>query len=116
MELEVGQKLWYVPRATRLGKPEHVSITKIGRKWAYIGGRRNTRVDIETLIVDGGDFSSPGRCYLSEAYYEDSVVCQSAWDKLRNSMSYRVPMNLTLGEIATIQKLVEGETDGKSRR
>ncbi len=68
-EIKPGDKLYYVPSGNRNGKPSWVTVQKVGRKWITLPYRM--RCDKETLIVDGGDYQSPGRCYRSaEEYYE----------------------------------------------
>ena len=84
--LKVGQKLWYVHNDSRV-KPFEVDIFKIGRKWAYIDAFDEDRIDIKTLEVDGGHYSSPGQCYLSEDEYKQVIVLDSIWDKFRSRIN-----------------------------
>lgn len=82
MTLEIGQELWFVPRERRDGKPHPVTITKIGRKWAEVD-RGYYRIDINTLVADGGQYASPGRCWLNQSAWEEEEARQSAWDSLK---------------------------------
>lgn len=111
MKLEVGQKLWYVPSDSRQNQTE-VTIQSIGRKWAkvcYVG-----RIDINTLEVDGGKFSSPGKCYISQEEYDNYVLIRSAWAELaRKIPMYSLPEGMTQEKIDLIRKLVFGGDDEK---
>jgi hypothetical protein len=76
-KLKIGQELWYVPNNYRRDmKPQGrtVKITKVGRKYAYLDDGRS-RIFLDThdqsYEVDGGDYTSPGACYLSENHYLD---------------------------------------------
>lgn len=87
MTLVVGQKLWYVPSDKR-GQPHAVTVLKVGRKWADLDYARR-RISIKTLRADGGQYSSPGRCYLSQAEYEAEVALDKAWTKFRDLVYHR---------------------------
>lgn len=86
MTLTVGQTLWLVP-ASRWGKPHAVTVTKVGRKWAELGDRE-TRVNAETLYQDGGQYMSPGRCYVSQDAYEAERNADAAWNALKQAIQY----------------------------
>ncbi len=78
----VDESLYYVPDATvRRGDPEYVTISRVGRTWLYcisasFGG---IKVDIATLAVDGGKYSSPGQCWLSQFDYEQHCLLAKSW-------------------------------------
>lgn len=109
MKLEVGQKLWYVPNSSRDNQQE-VTIQSIGRKWAKAGYVGN--VDINTLEVDGGKYSSPGKCYLSQKEYDNYVLIRSAWAELaRKIPMYSLPEGMTQEKIDAISKLIFGGDD-----
>lgn len=78
--LTVGQELWFVP-GHRGGHSHYVTVQKIGRKWAEVGKR--LRIDLETLIADGGDFMSPGTCYLSKEEHEQAVERSARWTRIQ---------------------------------
>lgn len=90
-ELKVGQKLWCVSRE-RYGriKPDdrEVTITKVGRKWAYLDypSRDEYRIDKSTLFIDGGEYTSPGRCYHSREEYESELARETTWDLIRRKV------------------------------
>lgn len=97
--LQVGQKLWYVPRHRGSGKPREVTVKKIGRIWAELdyGGR----INIDTLEADGGQYPSPGRCYLSRADYERENYRERLWTALKGRLDrrYRAPADISADRI-----------------
>ena len=101
--LTVGQKLWCVP-SQRRGSPHEVTVEKVGRKWANIGYR--DRIDIETLRIDGGEYSSPGTCYVSKQAYEDEIKLGQAWEAFRRSIDYSTPKGITIERIQEAQKIL----------
>ena len=105
-KLVVGQQLYFVPTDQRDGKPRFVTVTRIGRKWATLS--RYERVDMETLVVDGGDFMSPGQCYLSEADYLNEVAVNKAWSRLEGAIRYRFspPAGITIEDIRQATELL----------
>lgn len=81
MKLTVGQTLWYVPSG-RHGNPHEITVEKVGRKWATCS--RFLRIDMETLAADGGNYSSPGSCYLSKADHDAEVALEETWKRFRD--------------------------------
>jgi hypothetical protein len=86
--LTVGQQLYYVPHDTSRCKPQFVTVTKVGRKWAELrdGNFYLGRVSIKTLLVEAWDFSLPGRCYLSKEDYERENERLDEWLTLRKRL------------------------------
>ncbi len=79
----VGDVLWLVP-TSRHSKSREITVTKVGRKWAYYGeGWQRDRFDISTGCVDGGGCSSAGRVYASRDEHEKRIAAGEAWDRLR---------------------------------
>ena len=104
MIFTVGQQLWYQPAhwGARETKGYLVTITKIGRKWLTVG--RNLRVDKETLIADGGEYASPGGCYLSEADYYDAKNLDHQWAQLLHDIPrYTRPAHITIDQIKQVR-------------
>ena len=105
MNLHVGQELWYVRSDNRRNHPNHaVTVTKIGRKWAYIAlpsGHEYGRIDIESGAADAGNYESPGHCYLSEEDYLAAVALSEAWKVLQRTIQqrFRPPSGLNLADI-----------------
>lgn len=65
-ELKVGQTVIFCPADSR-NSPAEVTVTAIGRRWVKIANRGygNARFDKVSFEVDGGEYSSPGRIFLS---------------------------------------------------
>ncbi len=86
--LQVGQTLYYVANDRRdAHRDGGAEITKIGRQWATVCiAYCNARVDLETLEVDGGNYSSPGRCYLSREAWEEEKLLRAAWREFQRDV------------------------------
>lgn len=91
--LKVGDKLWRVAgdygRPPVLGRP--ATVAKIGRKWATLDGWQNERIDLETLVIDGGQYSSPGRCYHSRVAYENERLLKKHWEDFVSRLARSSP-------------------------
>lgn len=109
MEYTVGQKLWFAPTQKWLGKPREVTIEKVGRKWLTLSNAY--RVSVDDLTIDGGNASSPGRCYLSEQEHRDAVELDEAWRKFGHKVfnRYVVPDGVTVEMIKQIRVMLFGE-------
>jgi hypothetical protein len=109
MKLEVGQKIFCAWGNSWRKKENHFSeeiITKVGRKWASFGFRE--KVDIETGWIDGGQYTSPGKCYLSEEDYRKETALREAWRELSVQLSYLpYPKHITHEKIAKVRELLE---------
>ena len=107
MTYTVGQQLWYQPNGYgRRGLPGYyVTIVKIGRKWLTVS--QVTRVNKETLSADGGEYTSPGQCYLSEADYRIETALDKTWRQLHDDLRhyYRRPPGITMDQIRQIRAL-----------
>lgn len=105
MELKVGQELVYVPSDSR--RPiQRVTIEKIGRKWATLS-KHYGRIDLATLQVDGGDYSSPGRCWVSEEAHTQFVAATKEWREFCQLIwGYSPPASLTADKIREARKIL----------
>lgn len=109
--IEVGQKLFFVRGINRSKYGNNndywVTVEKIGRKWAKLSD--HCQVNLENLVVDGGRYSSPGRCYLSDTEYfkerEKSELWGSIWRFVRNQRGTPDLPTETLKEIAGLLKI-----------
>lgn len=99
VKLAVGETLFCVYDDARRGDNFELEITKVGRKWVHTG--HHYRVDIETLRIDGGQYSSPGKCYLSKEDYEAEKALDLAWNDFRETISdiHRIPKYMTIAKI-----------------
>jgi hypothetical protein len=106
--LKVGQKLWLVYHERRRGEPCEVEVVKVGRKWATLNRNRG-RIDIETLHLDGGHYSSAGRCYLFKEQYESERDLSIAWVGFKreiHDMSGVAPKGVTIEKIKQARELL----------
>lgn len=107
--LHVGQTLFFAPYSNHTYSPKgEVTITKVGRKWATLSN--NCRIDLETLVADGGEYTPPGRCYLSQAEYEAEAAANNEWIKFRQGLPYARPQGVTAEDIAAARKLLKPHT------
>lgn len=97
----VGQKLWFVPAQRRNGQERELTIMKIGRKWLTMDNE--DRVSIDDLIVDGGNYSSLGRCYVDRVAYEQEKTLKDAWTAFRQDAD-RMRQTPELATIEAIQQ------------
>lgn len=113
--LAIGQELWFVPHdAHDVRRSCIVRVNKIGRRWATLDNRG--RVDLETLIADGGNFISPGRCWLSEGHWQAEQRRRAAWRELFDFIyrCHRPPDHLSEDAIQQIlASLTTGQRGGE---
>ena len=101
-----GQKLWLVPSHRYMGEPREVTIVKVGRKWLTLNNGHRAAVD--GLALDGGEYMSPGVCYLSREAWEIEKALNESCSQLRRDvdMAHRVPDGLTVQSIHDARKLL----------
>lgn len=107
--LVVGQELWWVPSNLRASDPHCVKVTKVGRKWATLDNWE--RIEMTTLHADGGQFTSPGRCWLSQAEYEAERDRQKLWSEFRimTRDMWRAPDGVLADEIRHMIAVIQAE-------
>ncbi|MCP3680295.1 MAG: hypothetical protein GY782_08620 [Gammaproteobacteria bacterium] len=110
MSFKVGQKLYFVPfNIRRDGEPRAVTITKVGRKWVCLNHPtwKPYRFDKDTMQVDGGDWSSPAKCYLNKEAYESEKKLNNAWAELQDLILHSRPSKgVTLEDINKAKELL----------
>ena len=95
-------------------------MIKIGRKWATLAppgqetddwGYLRCRVDLETLIADGGDYQSPGQCWRTKEEYDLHYKAGRLWDDIRRffGITYSVPAHLEVDDLEHILNTLKGE-------
>lgn len=87
-KIEVGQELVYVvgdPSARRTNPPRTVRVEKIGHKWIYISNGK--RLHHANLHADGGQYQSPGKCYLRLEDYQAERAHEIAWSALKKRLN-----------------------------
>lgn len=119
--MKVGDRVfvqYWQRRYHRDGEPlvEHV-ITKVGRKWAEIKEPSRVdrdyhmRFDMQTLRIDGGSFSEPGRVYLSREVWEEEQERMNLRRQIRAAMDTdisNVPLD-ALRDFATVLEFWGGK-------
>ena len=101
---KVGQKLWFVS-SLRIRADCEVTVEKAGRVWATLDNRM--RCD-SSGSVDGGDYSSPGHCYVNREAYELEQSRLNAWSKFKVALQRKqMPESLTLEALSEIDLSIE---------
>lgn len=99
-KFQEGQTV-YLSDTTHSHKPclSTTQITKVGRKWVECG--MHGRFDRQTLVRDGGEYSSPGRAYLSADDWHAEQELEEAWSTFRQAIGrdHRVPKDLTIEKL-----------------
>lgn len=67
MKWHVGQRVYCTWRNCYVHSGSEEVIVRVGRKWAYI--EKGYRFD-DSGYMDGGEYSSPGKVWESEAEYD----------------------------------------------
>lgn len=83
--LQVGQVVWFEPNDKR-SRGHEMTVEHIGRLWAATKDRY--RIELTTLEVDGGPYSSPGRVWLSRDECEAETALDARWRKLYARFAY----------------------------
>jgi hypothetical protein len=107
--LTVGQKLWLVPSQQGYRQPREATVTSVGRKWATLDTSQygRDRISLETLAVDGGDYVSPGQCWLSREDWVVATLADTLWQQFRKSIEYgRRPNGITAEAIQQAAELL----------
>lgn len=104
VDFKVGAVLWYVP-SQRYGSARLVTIEKVGRVWATFdrGLHRARTVD---GYVDGGEFSSPGTLWPSEAEHTAHVARALAWERFCNQL-HGFRFVRVIPELATVENIAK---------
>lgn len=107
--LKVGQQVWQEPeRWSRSSVGRYVEIIKVGRDWATTkAGGGEIRFSLETLVIDGRGFSSPGRVWLTKEEWETDLEMKCDWGDIRSIASGPIPKHLTHEQIRSIIKTIK---------
>lgn len=104
--LTIGQELWFVPERYSHLSPRNIKVKKIGRIWAETSTMM--RISLDTLVADGGQYSPPGRCYLSRDAWEAEGKRQIAWGEIRHAVGqqHTAPKGFDAGSVNDISRLL----------
>jgi len=117
----VGGQVFVVRDTYRHKAGIYLTITKVGRKWVYLGKEeyQQDRFDPETMELDGYGYSSPGKVYESEQDFEEQDEAHRVWGEFRQCLARTPPKGLTaarIREIADEWNLpINGELDGQKK-
>lgn len=115
MTFYVGQTVFLRYRDERPHKRNGVDlfeakITKVGRKWADLDGTHG-RFNMDTMRMDGGQYSSPGDVFYSRELYEETVLRNELWGRLKAITSpYTCPEHLSLEDVRWLVNKVTGRS------
>ena len=104
--IQPGDQLFFSTRDSQDSRRNgYRTVTKVGRDWIYFEGSA-PRARIESLIADGGVYSSPGRYWLTQEEYEDERKLYLAWHAFRTDIAtiYKLPEDLTIEAIQDARK------------
>lgn len=109
--LKVGQKLQYVSNDGRFESDREYTVKKVGRLFAELSDSRR-RIRLDNLEVHVPNYSSPGRCYLSQEKYVAEVELGQAWRDFKKRVDghHHAPKGVTLEKIAQAQTLLFEES------
>ena len=108
-DFKVGQRLYRVNNDRREGQ-SWITIEKVGRKWLTMD--YGARVDKETLEVDGGQYSSPAKCYLTKCEYTNKIKKDAIWIKVVGRWPYNTP-DISLEKMVRIAEILEIDIEEK---
>jgi hypothetical protein len=97
-KLTVGQEV-FVKTPSRTVACYRVKVEKVGRRWVHFSS--GWRAEIGSRQIDGQDYSSPGRIYISEEEYRTELARDMAWTEFRELMNrrWRAPAGTTSARI-----------------
>lgn len=100
LQITEGTKLLFVPYERRFAQPEWLTVTKIGRKWVFLGTEhwpQRYKAKKGSREVDGGDYSSPGTLWPSEGAYNEHLELQKTWREFHRQLgsSVTAPKGIT---------------------
>ncbi len=83
MKFEIGQTLWFVKNFSKGKLGDEVVVEKVGRVWVTLSNRM--RCDFDG-VVDGGNYSSPGRIWESKEIYDKEIEQKLSWDHFKEAI------------------------------
>ncbi len=103
--LYVGQELIVAPaRHSHKKQSYKITVESIGRKFANC--EYSTRVYLKTLEIDGGQYSSPGKCFISEIEYANELEREHIWKQIQKATSDFSPTNHSLSVMKAVAFLL----------
>jgi len=113
MNYKVGQKRYFESIIGRQRSDDHyLIVTHVGRKWVSLsfalGEKTLYKVTIDSVHLDGGDYTSPGRLWESKEACQAFHKIKMEWASLKRDIEYRsVPEGLTPEVIEQVRILLD---------
>lgn len=111
-KFKVGQELWCVYNDRRIGQQHTTVVQKVGRKWIELSNCH--RMNAETMMLDGGNYSPPGRCFLSREEFEEIKQKKDAWMLFQRKAYWLIPDKFCIDDIRAAAKLLRIDLDGEA--
>ena len=107
-EFTVGQTVYLSINNHRKVGLIDAKVKKIGKKWAALDFSGH-RFDINTLKLDGGNYSSPGTVYRSPDEYEAQLELDRVWRIVSNNIrhTYKLKDGVTINDIRRAAQLLQ---------
>jgi hypothetical protein len=120
IEWVVGGKVFFVPSESYMGTAGYLTITKIGRTWAYLS---NVEIDSPRYAVDmrngrvasAGDKNWTVRCkmYRDESDYFDHARADFIRQEVRRTVDYLSKCNVSVEQFDAIAEILGIEVPSK---
>lgn len=110
--MKIGDKVFVVwDRGHGSRDGDYMTVTKLGRDWVYLGDRalQRFRRDDPKMVLDGKQFSSPGRCYPTREDFTAERALNHTWDWFRQNVyneGLSCPPGVTRENIIAAAKLL----------
>ena len=77
-----------------------MEVSKVGRKWVYFDNGYS-RFDKDTMQIDGGNYTSPGRVFVNKRHYDLKKEANELWVEVRKKVDllWGTPSIETVDEI-----------------
>lgn len=108
--IKVGQALYFVhwSDAGDFRENQLVTVTQRGRDWAKLSN--GASINAETLV--SSEHGLRGKCYLTEAAYNEEFAVSSMWNDLALAMSGPVPQGVTRADITVAARILRVKNSG----
>lgn len=113
IKYEAGQRLWmqYPRYVYESGNGMEVTVTRVGRKYAYIktDSHDEYRIEVGQRHVDGkGAYfnNSPGTLWVSKADADAAHALSEEWREFVARLNSNTPQGMTAEKLAQIKALI----------
>ena len=109
LKYKVGDRVWAV---FDRGNPQHLAVSKVGRKWITLDCVRNWRFLIGSQILEEPGFGRVGTVFESQEKWEAIVAEKNAKEVFTKKFEllYNSPLRkLSLEQLEAIDRILEGQ-------